>query len=40
MLFRSFVFLKDTDGDDRADVREVVLSGFGIRDTHAQANTR
>ncbi|MFM9000814.1 MAG: PVC-type heme-binding CxxCH protein [Verrucomicrobiota bacterium] len=35
----TFVFLKDTDGDDRADVREVVLSGFGIRDTHAQASS-
>ena len=35
----TFVFLKDTDGDDRADVREVVLAGFGIRDTHAQASS-
>lgn len=29
------LFLKDTDGDDRADVREVVLTGWGRRDTHA-----
>src|SRR5690606_6409250 len=29
------LFLKDTDGDDRADVREVLVSGFGTRDTHA-----
>lgn len=26
--------LKDTDGDDRADAREVVLDGFGAEDTH------
>jgi putative membrane-bound dehydrogenase-like protein len=35
----TFVFLKDTDGDDKADVREVILTGFGIRDTHAQASS-
>ena len=28
------LFLKDTDGDDRADTREVVLDGFGAEDTH------
>lgn len=27
-------FLRDTDGDDRADVHEVVLSGFGTEDSH------
>ena len=27
-------FLKDTDGDDRADVHEVVMSGFGTEDSH------
>lgn len=27
-------FLKDTDGDDVADVKELVLSGFGIEDSH------
>ena len=26
--------LKDTDGDDKADARKVVLSGFGTEDTH------
>ena len=29
------LFLKDTDGDDRADVREVLFTGFGTYDTHA-----
>lgn len=33
-----FLFLKDTDGDDKADVRQEVLTGWGIGDTHAQAN--
>lgn len=28
------LFLKDTDGDDKADVREVVLDGFATDDTH------
>ena len=28
------LFLKDTDGDDKADVREVVLTGFGSEDSH------
>ena len=27
-------FLKDTDGDDRADVHEILLSGFGTEDSH------
>ncbi|MFT5125070.1 MAG: glucose/arabinose dehydrogenase, partial [Verrucomicrobiales bacterium] len=27
-------FLKDTDGDDVADLREVALTGFGIEDSH------
>ncbi|RMF42792.1 MAG: hypothetical protein D6753_06665 [Planctomycetota bacterium] len=27
-------FLKDTDGDDRADVREQLLTGFGTEDSH------
>ncbi len=30
-----FLFLKDTDGDDKADVREIVMTGWGTRDTHA-----
>ena len=29
------LFLKDTDGDDKADIREVVLRGWGTGDTHA-----
>ncbi len=35
----NFVFLKDTDGDDKADVRQVIMTGWGIRDTHAQASS-
>jgi putative membrane-bound dehydrogenase-like protein len=30
-----FVFLKDTDGDDVADTREVIMTGWGKNDTHA-----
>jgi len=30
-----FIFLKDTDGDDVADVREVIMTGWGKSDTHA-----
>lgn len=29
------LFLRDTDGDDRADVREVLFSGWSTHDTHA-----
>jgi len=29
------LFLKDTDGDDKADVRQVLFSGFNTGDTHA-----
>lgn len=32
-----FLFLKDTDGDDKADTREEIHTGWGIGDTHAQA---
>jgi len=32
---RHMLFLKDTNGDDKADVREVLLPGWGIGDTHA-----
>src|SRR5262249_3293752 len=28
------VFLSDTDGDGRADQRQVILSGFGVQDSH------
>ncbi|MCO5239439.1 MAG: ThuA domain-containing protein [Chitinophagaceae bacterium] len=30
-----FIFLKDTDGDDRADIRETIFPGWGTFDTHA-----
>ena len=33
-----FLFLKDSNGDDKADVREEIMIGWGIGDTHAQAN--
>jgi uncharacterized protein len=29
------LFLKDTNGDDKADVRQVLSTGWGTRDTHA-----
>ena len=29
------LFLQDTDGDDKADVRKVLFTGFGMGDTHA-----
>ena len=31
----NFVFMKDTNGDDKADIRQNILSGFGKNDTHA-----
>jgi putative membrane-bound dehydrogenase-like protein len=34
-----FLFLKDTNGDDKADVREVIIESWGVRDTHAQASS-
>ncbi len=34
----NFWFLKDTDGDDVADVKEIVLSGLDSADTHHSAN--
>src|SRR5690606_30327453 len=30
-----FLFLKDTDGDNKADVKEIINTGWGIDDTHA-----
>lgn len=33
-----FLFLKDTNGDDKADTREVIIDAWGVRDTHAQAS--
>jgi putative heme-binding domain-containing protein len=34
----NFWFLKDTDGDDVADHREIILSGLDSADTHHSAN--
>lgn len=33
------VALRDTDGDDQADVRQTIIRGFGSRDTHALASS-
>jgi glucose/arabinose dehydrogenase len=33
------VFLKDTNGDDRYDVREIILHGFDSADTHHAINS-
>ncbi len=33
-----FIFLKDTNGDDKADVREVIIETWGVQDTHAQTS--
>jgi putative membrane-bound dehydrogenase-like protein len=30
-----FLFLKDTNGDDKADIRETIIDGWGTSDTHA-----
>jgi putative membrane-bound dehydrogenase-like protein len=32
---RHMLFLKDTDGDDKADIREAFLPGWGVGDSHA-----
>ena len=34
-----FLFLADTNGDDKADVRREIMTGWGIGDTHAQASS-
>jgi len=34
-----FLFLKDADGDDKADLRQEIMTGWGVNDTHAQANS-
>ncbi len=33
-----FLFLKSSKGDDHADIRQEIMTGWGINDTHAQAN--
>lgn len=30
-----FLFLKDSNGDDKADIKDTILTGWGISDTHA-----
>jgi putative membrane-bound dehydrogenase-like protein len=35
---REMVVLKDTNGDDKADLRESLIRGWSIRDTHALAS--
>ena len=37
--FDQLVFLRDEDGDLRADRREVLFSGFGVGDTHQLINS-
>ncbi len=37
--FDHLLFLKDTDGDGRADERRTVFAGFGIGDTHQLINS-
>ena len=37
--FDQILHFRDTDGDGRADERRVVLSGFGIGDTHQLVNS-
>lgn len=36
---RHMLFLKDTNGDDRADVRQVILPGWGVGDSHAMQSS-
>ncbi|MFT7034751.1 MAG: putative heme-binding domain-containing protein [Cyclobacteriaceae bacterium] len=33
------IYLTDTDGDDKADTRKVILSGFGTGDAHQKINS-
>jgi hypothetical protein len=35
----NLVFLKDTDGDDRYDLKEIILHGFDTADTHHAINS-
>ncbi|HEX5104173.1 MAG TPA: PVC-type heme-binding CxxCH protein, partial [Pirellulaceae bacterium] len=32
------LYLKDTDGDDRADLRKTLVTGWGMRDTHGEVS--
>ena len=32
------LYLKDTDGDDKADLRKVLVTGWGMRDTHGEVS--
>ncbi|MCC7375460.1 MAG: c-type cytochrome [Verrucomicrobiales bacterium] len=36
---RHMLFLKDTNGDDRADVRQPILPGWGVGDSHAMQSS-
>ncbi|MBL9129505.1 MAG: glycosyl hydrolase, partial [Verrucomicrobiales bacterium] len=36
---RHMLFLQDTDGDDRADVRKPILPGWGVGDSHAMQSS-
>lgn len=36
---RHMLFLKDTNGDDKADVREAFLPGWGVGDSHAMQSS-
>ena len=36
---QDLLFLRDENGDDRADTREVLLTGFGTGDTHQNINS-
>lgn len=37
--FDQLVYLKDTDGDAKADERHILFSGFGVGDTHQLINS-
>ncbi|MEK6258143.1 MAG: PVC-type heme-binding CxxCH protein [Planctomycetota bacterium] len=32
------IYLKDTDGDDKADLRKVLVTGWNMRDTHGEVS--
>jgi len=32
------LYLKDNDGDDKADLRKVLITGWGMRDTHGEVS--